>query len=185
METYLCDRLRIQKRGGQRPDVWIHNGMFLVHSRSLAEAPPSPPYTYDTRGRPFWLIDYVFDPSSSMVVPQGLNMINNPVSTKARLHLPVFFYSKRGGLGVTVSAAAASSTPGVLGEETIFEPTRAVSSTHFVLQVSSYARQDGIELTKVHSGQDTVSSRNRARQRYQTRRNLSQSAASCITSGSS
>ncbi|KZV74956.1 hypothetical protein PENSPDRAFT_748806 [Peniophora sp. CONT] len=133
METYLCDRLRIQKRGERRPEVWVYGNMFLVNSRTLSESPPCPPYMYDTRGRPWFLIDYVFQHGSGFIVPQQLNMLNSPMPLKMKLNLPVFFHNRHGGLGVSVSAAAASATPGIRGEELVFEPIRPVCTTHLVL----------------------------------------------------
>lgn len=110
--------------------------MFLIHSRTLVESPPlRQPCAYDAKRRPYWLLDYVVNIGTSIIVPQQLNMLNSPMPLKARLNLPVFFHNRRGGLGITVSAAAASATPGLQGEEMVFEEIRPVTTTHLVLHV--------------------------------------------------
>ena len=135
MEEYLCDRLRVQTRGGHRPEVRVYGGLFLVHSPALYEAPQCNAYMKDPDGKPWYLIDWIFRSSTSIIVPQQLNRLHGHMSLKTRLNLPVFFPNKSGGLGVTVGAAAASPTPGILGEEMILQAIQGVTTTHFVVHV--------------------------------------------------
>ncbi|VDB83169.1 unnamed protein product [Peniophora sp. CBMAI 1063] len=134
IEDYFCNRLRIQKLGDHRPEVRTCGNMFLVYSRTLYDSPPCLPYTTDPNGKPFWLIDFLVDSPTSIIVPQQLNILRNPIPLKTRLNMPIFFQNRQGGLGVSVGAAAASAKPGIRGEDMILEAIRGVSTTHFVVQ---------------------------------------------------
>lgn len=135
IEDYFCNRLRIQKLGDHRPEVRTCGNMFLIYSRTLYDSPPCPPYATDPNGKPFWLIDFLVDSPTSIIVPQQLNTLRNPIPLKTRLNMPIFFQNRQGALGVSIGAAAASAKPGILDEDMILEAIRGVSTTHFVVQV--------------------------------------------------